>query len=212
MPTWSEPPLKALWTASTISQTLSMPLTASLVNRPSSSMLSCARSPPIWSHCVPNAANLALENVAQKTINYLPNLVKKCASHHTETIRNVPYLRAILDCPRRVIGSVIGNDDDGTTGIGQQLLHEGNKLPGVHLVLDNAKAHVSTGTHCGDQFQGETISAVFDHRRLSDRCPGAPTMVITAHRRFIDEVNLRPRALRQSPQLWKRLIEVTLQF
>src|SRR5271157_4152768 len=117
-----------------------------------------------------------------------------------------------LDCPKGVIGSVIGNDDDGTTGIGQQLLHEGNKLPGVHLVLDNAKAHVSTGAHCGDQFQGETISAVFDHRRLSDRCPGAPTMVITAHRRFIDEVNLRPRALRQSPQLWKRLIEVTLQF
>ena len=37
-----------------------------------------------------------------------------------------------------MIGSVIGNDDDGTTGIGQQLLHEGNKLPGVHLVLDNA--------------------------------------------------------------------------
>jgi hypothetical protein len=57
-----------------------------------------------------------------------------------------------LDCPRGVIGSVIGNDDDGTTGVGQQLLHEGNKLPGVHLVLDYAEAHVSTGTHCGDQF------------------------------------------------------------
>src|SRR5208337_1589363 len=53
------------------------------------SMLSCARSPPIWSHCVPNAANLALENVAQKTINYLPNLVMKCASHHTETSRRI---------------------------------------------------------------------------------------------------------------------------
>ncbi len=44
-----------------------------------SSMLCFARSPPIWSRCAPNAANLALENVAQKTINYLPNLVKKCA-------------------------------------------------------------------------------------------------------------------------------------
>jgi len=43
--------------------------------------------------------------------------------------------------------------------------------------LDNVKTRVSTGTHCGDQFQGETISAVLDHRRLSDRCPGAPTMV-----------------------------------
>src|SRR5271165_3730171 len=98
MPTWSEPPLKALWTASTISQTLSMPLTASLVNRPSSSMLSCARSPPIWSHCVPNAANLALENVAQKTINYLPNLVKKCASHHTETSRRINPKCALSSC------------------------------------------------------------------------------------------------------------------
>jgi hypothetical protein len=33
-----------------------------------------------------------------------------------------------------VIGSVIGNADDGTTGVGKQLLHEGNKLPGVRLL------------------------------------------------------------------------------
>src|SRR5271166_462227 len=98
MPTWSEPPLKALWTASTISQTLSMPLTASLVNRPSSSMLSCARSPPIWSRCAPNAANLALENVAQKTINYLPNLAKKCIPHHTETGRKRNPKCALTSC------------------------------------------------------------------------------------------------------------------
>jgi Transposase DDE domain len=50
-------PLKALWTASIISQTLSMLLTASLANRPNSSMLSCGRSPPIWSRCAPNEAN-----------------------------------------------------------------------------------------------------------------------------------------------------------
>jgi len=68
---------------------VSMPPTASLANRPSSSMLCFARSPPIWSRCAPNAANLALENVAQKTINYLPNLVKKCAPHHTETGRRI---------------------------------------------------------------------------------------------------------------------------
>ena len=36
-------------------------------------------------------------------------------------------------------------------------VHEGNELPRVHLALDNSKAHVSTGTHCGDQFHGETI-------------------------------------------------------
>ena len=98
MSTWSASPLKALWTASTILQTLSMPPIASLVNRLSSSMLSCAPSPPIWSHCVPNAANLALENVAQKTINYLPNLVKKCASHHTETSRRINPKWALSSC------------------------------------------------------------------------------------------------------------------
>ncbi len=43
----------------------------------------------IASSGAPNAANLALENVAQKTINYLPNLVKKCAPHHTETARRI---------------------------------------------------------------------------------------------------------------------------
>src|ERR1700722_9603907 len=89
MSTWSEFPSKALWTASIITQMPSMPPTASLVNRPSSSMLCFAQSPPIWSRCAPNAANLALENVAQKTINYLPNLVKKCAPHHTETGRRI---------------------------------------------------------------------------------------------------------------------------
>src|ERR1700740_3451758 len=66
-----------------------MPLTASLVNRPSSLTLCFGRSPPIWSRCAPNAANLALENVAQKTINYLPNLAKKCVPHHTETGRKI---------------------------------------------------------------------------------------------------------------------------
>src|ERR1700686_2299994 len=89
MSTWSEFPSKALWTASIITQMPSMPPTASLVNRPSSSMLCFAPSPPIWSHCAPNAANLALENVAQKTINYLPNLAKKCTPHHTETGRRI---------------------------------------------------------------------------------------------------------------------------
>ena len=85
----SEFPSKALWTASIITQMPSMPPTASLANRPSSLMLCFARLPPIWSRSAPNAANLALENVAQKTINYLPNLVKKCAPHHTETGRRI---------------------------------------------------------------------------------------------------------------------------
>src|SRR5271165_7093687 len=89
MSTWSEFPLKARWIASTILQTLSMLLTASLVNRPCSSTLCYVLKPPIWSHCVPIAANLALENVAQKTINSLPNLVIKCAPHHTETVRRI---------------------------------------------------------------------------------------------------------------------------
>src|SRR5271165_129203 len=151
MPTWSEPPLKALWTASTISQTLSMPLTASLVNRPSSSMLSCARSPPIWSHCVPNAANLALENVAQKTINYLPNLVKKCASHHTETSRRINPKCALSSChsgltvqgnlPNRAVSGEgyyaanLGTDDKGFSLLGNYL-HVG---AGIYLNgLDSA--------------------------------------------------------------------------
>src|SRR5208337_194541 len=89
MSTWSEFPLKARWIASTILQTLSMLLTASLVNRPCSSTLCYVLKPPIWSHCVPIAANLALENAAQKTINSLPNLVIKCAPHHTETVRRI---------------------------------------------------------------------------------------------------------------------------
>src|SRR5271169_1407297 len=89
MSTWKDFASKALWTASTISQTPSMPLTASLANRPCSSTLCFVPSPLIWSHCVPTAANLALENVVRKTINYLPNLVKKCASHHTETVRRI---------------------------------------------------------------------------------------------------------------------------
>src|SRR5271165_815781 len=98
MPTWSEFPSKALWTASIITQMPSMPRTASLVNRPSSSMLCFARSPPIWSRCAPNAANLALENVAQKTINYLPNLAKKCIPHHTETGRKRNPKCALTSC------------------------------------------------------------------------------------------------------------------
>ena len=73
---WSEFPSKALWTASIITQMPSMPRTASLVNRPSSSMLCFARSPPIWSRCAERSEPRALENVAQKTINYLPNLQK----------------------------------------------------------------------------------------------------------------------------------------
>src|SRR5271166_4914779 len=98
MSTWSEFPSKALWTASIITQMPSMPRTASLVNRPSSSMLCFARSPPIWSRCAPNAANLALENVAQKTINYLPNLAKKCIPHHTETGRKRNPKCALTSC------------------------------------------------------------------------------------------------------------------
>src|SRR5260370_5988715 len=66
-----------------------MPLSASLLNRPCSSTPSYVRSPRIWSHCVPTAANLALENVAQKTINYLPILVVKCTPYHTETVRRI---------------------------------------------------------------------------------------------------------------------------
>src|SRR5258705_6777981 len=98
MSTWSESPSKALWTAFTISPMPSMPLTASLVNRPSSSTHCCGRSPPIWSRCAPNAANLALENVAQKTINYLPNLAKKCIPHHTETGRKINPKCALTSC------------------------------------------------------------------------------------------------------------------
>src|SRR5882757_8938086 len=98
MSTWSEFPSKALWTASIITQMPSMPPTASLVNRPSSSMLCFARSPPIWSRGAPNAANLALANGAQKTINYLPNLVKKCARHHTETGREINPKCALTSC------------------------------------------------------------------------------------------------------------------
>src|SRR5260370_27037331 len=89
MSTWSDFPSKARWTASTISQTPFMPLTASLLNRPCSSTPSYVRSPRIWSHCVPTAANLALENVAQKTINYLPILVVKCTPYHIETVRRI---------------------------------------------------------------------------------------------------------------------------
>src|SRR6266404_1028698 len=89
MSTWSEFPSKVRWIASTISQMPSMPLTASLVNKLCSSTLCYAPSPPIWSHCVPTAANLALENGAQKTINYLPNPAIKCAPHHTETVRRI---------------------------------------------------------------------------------------------------------------------------
>ena len=63
------------------------------------STLSCGRSPPIWSHCAPNAANLALENVAQKTINYLPNLAKKCTPHHTETGRRINPKCALSPVP-----------------------------------------------------------------------------------------------------------------
>jgi hypothetical protein len=55
---------KGFWTASIITQMPSMPPTASLANRPSSSMLCFAPSPPIWSRCAPNAANLVLANVA----------------------------------------------------------------------------------------------------------------------------------------------------
>src|SRR5258708_37934753 len=98
MSTWSESPLKALWTAYIISQTLSMPLTANLVNRPNSSMLSCGRSPPTWSRRAPNAANLALESVDRKTINYLPNLVKKCAPRHTETGPRINPKCALSSC------------------------------------------------------------------------------------------------------------------
>ncbi len=85
MSTWSAFPSKALWTASIITQMPSMPPTAAPVNRPSSSMLCFAPSPPIWSPGAPNAANLALANVAQKTINYLPNLVKKWAPHQRKS-------------------------------------------------------------------------------------------------------------------------------
>src|SRR5271157_5216178 len=102
MPTWSEFPSKALWTASIITQMPSMPRTASLVNRPSSSMLCFARSPPIWSRCAPNAANLALENVAQKTINYLPNLAKKCIPQHTETGQKINPKCALTSCHSRL--------------------------------------------------------------------------------------------------------------
>src|SRR5271170_6393799 len=98
MSTWSAFPSKALWTASIITQMPSMPPTASLVNRPSSSMLCFAPSPTIWSHCAPNAANLALANVAQKTINYLPNPVKKWAPHHTETGRRINPKCALSSC------------------------------------------------------------------------------------------------------------------
>src|SRR5260370_4771691 len=66
-----------------------MPLSASLLNRPFRSPPSYVRSPRIWSHSVPTAANLALENVAQKTINYLPILVVKCTPYHTETVRRL---------------------------------------------------------------------------------------------------------------------------
>jgi hypothetical protein len=52
------------------SQMPSMPPTASLGNRPSSWLLCFEPSPPIWSRGAPNVASLALENVAQKTINY----------------------------------------------------------------------------------------------------------------------------------------------
>ena len=52
-----------------------------------SGQIALPSSNSVMSRCAPNAANLALENVAQKTINYLPNLVKKCAPHHTETGR-----------------------------------------------------------------------------------------------------------------------------
>src|SRR6476660_8710648 len=102
MSTWSEFPSKALWTASIITQMPSMPPTASLVNRPSSSMLCFAQSPPIWSRCAPNAANLALENVAQKTINYLPSLAKKCIPHHTETGRKINPKCALTSCHSRL--------------------------------------------------------------------------------------------------------------
>jgi hypothetical protein len=108
-------PSKALWTVSTTSQMLSMPLTGSLVNRPTSSTLCCGRSPPIWSLRAPSAANLALEKVAQKTINYLPNLVKKCTPPHTRTGRRInpkcalyaPYLSAIR-ARRLLIAELIG--------------------------------------------------------------------------------------------------------
>src|SRR5260370_39129652 len=66
-----------------------MPLSASLLNRPCSSTADYVRSLRIWSHSVPTAANLALENVAQKTINYLPILVVKCTPYHTQTLRRI---------------------------------------------------------------------------------------------------------------------------
>src|SRR5262245_27542376 len=89
MSIWNDFPSKARWTASTISQTPSMPPTASLVSRPNSSTLCYVPSLPIWSHCVPIAANLGLENGAPKTTNYLQNLVVKCTSHHTEIAQQI---------------------------------------------------------------------------------------------------------------------------
>src|ERR1700680_345112 len=129
MSTWSESPSKALWTVSTTSQMLSMPLTASLVNRPTSSTLCCERSPPIWSRCAPNAANLALENVAQKTINYLPNLAKKCAPHHTETGRRINPKCALSSCHSGLAPLVQRADQPRAFG-GRRRLH--GRIPSAY--------------------------------------------------------------------------------
>src|SRR6266403_6359064 len=108
MSTWSEFPSKVRWIASTISQMPSMPLTASLVNKLCSSTLCYAPSPPIWSHCVPTAANLALENGAQKTINYLPNPAIKCAPHHTEIVRRITP-KCALSSRHSALSTLSGN-------------------------------------------------------------------------------------------------------
>src|SRR5271166_5555752 len=163
MSTWSEFPLKARWIASTILQTLSMLLTASLVNRPCSSTLCYVLKPPIWSHCVPIAANLALENVAQKTINSLPNLVIKCAPHHTETVR-----RITPKCRLSSRHSRLTPVDDSTGRIALFLvgiLHEGAQLVGEPLSAKPATRPRTSAATCAG-------SSNLMHASLTDSVAG----------------------------------------
>ena len=88
----------------------------------------------------------------------------------------------------------IGDQEDGSIGVKYQSPDEVN----VHRDLEAAfKAHeteLAPRTDRRDQVHFEARAGGFDHRCLTDRCPGRAAVVIRAHRRFVDEENLSPTA------------------